>query len=682
MERASFEQWKPREVARLLALVETERRYYQEMVATLPVALAVLDASRAIVSSNRAFRRLIGMSAEELRQKDIDQILPSPELIERVRAAHVNRDTTPFTIAIGERTYRMAAIPIHGWDDEMQPETLLMVEPMEAGPVAAKPVEGEAAAPEPAPAEVEPAAVEVTEAEAEAVPLPVESPLEAPAAIWEADAATFAFTRVRGGEQELLGYSAEHWLTEPLFFSLRIHPEERDAVMALYQSAAARNGEASAEFRAINASGAAVWVRETIRAVAGAEGEAVRITGVTTAIGERRQTETRAIEAGRIEALRAIASRLAHDLNNPLMIVTGYAEDLLTALQQDDPKRGDLKEILSAAGRIAELGASLLSFTRTQAIAPSMVALSQVVTGLETRLREMASGEAEISFPGGAVWAFADPEQLEEVIANLAAFAIENTSDLSRLNVVCRTDRLTERTGTSTLAPGLYARLDLHAGGHGTGVAGTAFESILPAKDNTQKIAAAATRAYLTVRGWGGDVAFSSGPEQGSTFTVYLPYAEPPYSEPVTEAPEAQPEQAQVPPQPEVELAELEPEPAPTILVVEDEPGIRGLVRKILRREGYEVIEAGNADEAQAAALAHGAPVDLLLTDVMLPGLGGRVLAESLTEKHADLKVVYVSGFTADEGVRAGAFPPGSRYLQKPFTLSALVDTVKAALEP
>ena len=115
--------------------------------------------------------------------------------------------------------------------------------------------------------------------------------------------------------------------------------------------------------------------------------------------------------------------------------------------------------------------------------------------------------------------------------------------------------------------------------------------------------------------------------------------------------------------------------------MVEDEPGIRGLVRKILKRERYEVIEAGSGEEALAAASAHGADIGLLLTDVILPGIGGRDLAEALTAAQADLKVVYISGFTDDEAVRAGEFPPGSLFLQKPFTLSALVGIVKQAFD-
>ena len=402
MERTGFEQWKPREVARLLALVETERRYYQEMVAALPVALAVLAPDRAIVSANKAFRRLVNLSGEELRQKNIEQILPSDELIERIRSAHVHGDTALFSVSMGERRFRMAAVPIRSWEDEMQAETLLMVEPadLEATP-SLRPVP-------------------VIEVQPPAAP---EADLSAlPAVIWQADASSFAFTYVSGAAEGLLGYPAAHWLAEPLFFSERIHPGDRAEVLALYQSAAEVGGQVSAEFRAIDASGELVWRRETIRVPPPGAGSR-SISGVMTAIGERRQLEAQALQAGRIDALRGLAARLAHDLNNPLMMVSGYSEELLNGLPADAPAREDLAVILEAGARMTGMAESLLSFTRSQAKPPSMIALTEIVTGLEPRLRELVS-DLGIAFPSGPVWTYADAEQLEEAIAALAAFAI------------------------------------------------------------------------------------------------------------------------------------------------------------------------------------------------------------------------------------------------------------------
>ncbi len=460
--------------------------------------------------------------------------------------------------------------------------------------------------------------------------------------------------------------------------------------MELYQTIAATGGEASAEFRANNAAGKSVWYRETIGAPdpgsAPAQSNAPRrISGIMTAIGKRRQMEAQAIQAGRVDALRGLASRLAHDLNNPLMIVSGYSEELLNALPDNAPARSDLAEILAAATRMADLTAGLLGFTRSEAKAPSKIGLSEVVAGLEPRLRKLVK-EVGIAFPVGAVWTYAEAEQLAEAITAIAAFAIEN--DARKITLSCHTGQVTERTGTGMLAPGLYARLEILAPGHASAPP-RAFES------RCSPPGLPLTRAYLNIRQWGGDIVYSIHPQYGSSFTVYLPYAEAPYVESLPAEPlktpaatsgvktEASPAASSPIESSPVEPQYAEPEPEPslgTILVVEDEPGIRGLVRKILRRENYDVLEAGSGEEALTEAAAQDVDIDLLLTDVMLPGIGGRELAESLTAGNPELKVVYVSGFTDDEGVRTGQFPPGSRFLQKPFTLSALVGIVKEAL--
>jgi CheY-like chemotaxis protein len=173
------------------------------------------------------------------------------------------------------------------------------------------------------------------------------------------------------------------------------------------------------------------------------------------------------------------------------------------------------------------------------------------------------------------------------------------------------------------------------------------------------------------VREWGGDIAVESGPAGGNAFSIYLPYVDAPSVG--LGAPPALPA-IQVPP----------PLPDPlreTILVVDDEPGIRGLMRKILRRERYMVLEAGNAEEALAVALSHAGPIDLLLTDVMMPGLTGPELARRMCAAAPNLKVLYISGYAAEETLQAGQMPPGFAFLPKPFTLGALVSKVRETLD-
>jgi two-component system, cell cycle sensor histidine kinase and response regulator CckA len=639
MERTELEQWKAREVARLLALVETERRYYQEMVATLPVALVVLSEDRQVSSANRAFRRTLGLRSNDLRGKTIDQILPSERLIEKIRDVHTTGVLqTAFPLEHEGRQFSVSIVPIRNWDDESEIETLLMLQ--EAGGVTAP------------------------------APQPIVKPLaDIPAIIWEADAATLEFRSVRGDAETLLGFPVAHWTGTPKFFEERIHPQDRAAALEVYHAAiAGGSGDASAEYRAVAASGASVWVRETIRVKGGT------LTGVMMSIERRKQLEDQLLRSGRMEALRGAASRLAHDLNNPLMIITGYAEELKNTLREDDPMLGDVDQILTAADRISGITTHLLRFTHRQALPALPVNVSQLLSHLEEKIAHAAGeGCAAHLNAGEDVWALADQAQLEEIILALISHDREDARERSHIAIGCEVDTIAEYLPATTLAPGKYTRLTIHDDGRGLERANrdAVFEAFL-SKQGEESAGPALARAYAIVREWGGDIAFFSEPFRGSMFLVYLPhYAAPaaipvPAAEPVAETPTV--------PEPPVEIVRA------TILLVEDEAGIRALVRKILRREQYNVLEAGSAEEATAIASSTPGRIDLLITDVMLASASGRELAERLRETRPELNVLYVSGYTDDDAVRTGAIPPGSKFLQKPFTLGALVGKVKESL--
>ncbi len=625
MDRTDFEPWKGKEVAKLLALVENQRRYYQDLVSALPVGLVVLSAKRAIVSSNRAFRQAFEVRGEDLRGRSIEQLLPSDPLIENIRNTMVNGiPQPPLQIAHGGKLWRVAILPLRNWDEETEMETLLVVEDL-TGLLAAVPA---------------------------AAPQAVSTFDNIPAVVWRADAAGLEFTAVSGGAEALQGYAAAHWLKTPNFFAQRIHQEDRDAVLALYRTAVQQSREASAEFRMVTASGQLAWCRETVR-LAGAG----VLTGILSVLGQRRQIEQMQITAERNSALHGLSARLAHDLNNPLMIISGYAEEILRPLAPNDPRRGELEEILAATERISNLTGQLLDFTRKQAGAAERVDLSGMLAGLAEPSVEIRAGKP--------VWAQANRKQLEEILAALVAAVKEQRA---RVTITCDTAAITEQVAGAALAPGTYARLMLSIPGRGMDPdkRKAIFEAFLH-KENDKPVGAALARAYALVREWGGELGFDSEATQGSTFTMYLPLAD------------AQVEAAR-PKAPTVAAATAEAV-RETVLVVDDEAGIRALIVKILRRERYRVIEAGSVAEAVAAAAAHGGPIQLLLTDVMLPDRNGRQLATQLLETRPGLKVVYISGFTDDDAVRAGAFPPGARFLQKPFTLGALMGTVREALD-
>ncbi len=701
MERTDFEQWKSREVARLLALVETERRYYQEMVAALPVALVVLSADRAIVSANRAFRQTFGVRSEDLRRKTIEQIIPSAQLIERIRDTHISGAAQPdLYLAIDGRPLRISLLPIRNWDEEGELETLLMVEDLRTignmlatmgfsvGPSGSPPPTAREGSP--VETATEPLATAPEEPRNETAVVDSLAGIEMPAVLWRAsrrpDAATLGFTLVRGAAEQLLGYPVSHWVETPQFFSERIHPEDRAAAMSFYEAAIARVGDASAEFRVVTASGAVIWCRETIRVPLvpepGSEGETESrtITGVLTDITLRKQLEEQLLTGQRHDALHGLSSRLAHDLNNPLMIITGYSEEMLRTLSAQDPMRDDIQQILGATERISGITGHLSAFARKTANPPQQVELGELLTSMEERIAK-AAGEnvtVEIAGASGPVWASADPGQLEEIILALVSSAREDAQERSRVTIGWEVDAIPERVAEATLKPGMYARITIHDNGRGVDAArrATVFESVLAGKDREKSAGPGLARAYAIVREWNGDIAFGSDPFRGSTYMLYLPHVPP------------EPPQVEIPPVEPPTEAVAEPAPVvpvepmrETILLVEDEAGIRALVRKILSRERYRVLEAASGEEALSIAQAYEDPIHLLLTDVMLPGMGGRYVAEALRSKLPELRVVYVSGYTDDEAVRSGWFPPGSLFLEKPFTLSALVNKVRESLD-
>ncbi len=622
MERSDFESWNGKEVARLLALVENQRRYYQDMVAGLPVGLVVLSGSRTVVSANRAFRQTLGLRIEDLRGKTIEQILPSDRLIEKIREMTVEGIPQPgLLLQHAGKVLRVSILPLRNWDEETEMETLLMIDDVS----------------------------DVTTVAA-AAPVGTVTGENTGAVLWRADAGRLQFTDVSGGAEQMLGYPASHWLKSPAFFAQRIHKEDREAVLALYRTVVQNAREVTAEFRAVTASGETIWCRETVR-----QAEPGVLAGVFTAFGQRKELEQLRVNAERNSALHSLSARLAHDLNNPLMIISGYAEEMLHPLDADDPRRAELEQILTATERIGNLTAQLLEFTRKRASPAERVDLAAVVSGLGGKIETRA---------GRPVWAMANQQQLEEILPVLVSIMKE---DRAPVVVTCDIASITEQVAGASLAPGAYARVTVAASGFVMEAEKrkVIFESFLH-KTSGRSMGAALARAYVVVREWGGELGFESEAPRGSVFTMYLPLAEP---------------EAERETEPAAAVARPADAQRETILVVDDEAGIRSLIVKILRREHYRVLEAGTATEAAAIAATHGSAIQLLVTDVMLPDRNGRKLAEKLVQALPKLKVMYISGFTDDESVRAGAFPPGARFLQKPFTLGALIGTVRETLD-
>jgi two-component system cell cycle sensor histidine kinase/response regulator CckA len=683
MERAELEQWKGREVARLLALVESERRYYQEIVAAIPVGLLVLSHDFSIVSSNRAIRRIFGFRSGDPVRGRLDTLLPA-WVLDKIQSVFKGCEAIYDLMVEHEgRRLRVSALPIRNGDEDHPYEALVSIEDLTS---ASAPEPAAAPAPEapPAPAVVEAPVLEIApEAVAPAAePTPAPATAEAVellqnlnAIIWAVDLPEMNFLFVTNTAEEVLGYHPDHWLNTPGFWTDRIEPADREATLKSYADAIEHGHRHSCEFRATTAAGRTVWLRETARILPGADGRPKHLIGLTIDITERRQLEEANIRSERTQAMSKLASRLSHDLNNMLMIVKGYGEELLN--NASDAIRTDVQEILYATQRMDTLTSQLLGFTRRQPAAAESVDVSEILSGLERSLRFAAGPKVTIELrtdPG--LQAKANRAQLEQLLSGLATRASEAMHASGTLTIAIGETDINENLQRfeRVLAPGAYVAINVEDNdGLMTHDAQMAlFESFLPVKELPGETGAILSRSYEFVRHWGGDI-FVASTESGTRISILLPHAG---RKPVVETPEAE-----APAAVEPQVAAV-PAPAAleTIMVVEDEGGIRALVRKILKRQGYTVLEAANGEEALKICQEHTGKIDLVITDVVMPEIGGRELVENLKERCGDMKVLYVSGYTDDAAIYSGELPPGTAFLQKPFTLGSLLDKVKDVL--
>jgi PAS domain S-box-containing protein len=382
-----------------------------------------------------------------------------------------------------------------------------------------------------------------------------------------------------------------------------------------------------------------------------------------------RDLEEQFRQAQRLEAVGRLAGGVAHDFNNILTAISGYTELLLEDFRGNDPRRADLEEIRSAAQRAAALTRQLLAFSRKQVLQPQVLDLNEVVRALEKMLRRLIGEDVELAFRSadrlGAVRA--DPGQLEQVILNLAVNARDamphgGQLTLETANVVLDEAYAREHADTN---PGPYVMLAVSDTGTGMSpeVQSHIFEPFFTTKELGKGTGLGLATVHGIVTQSGGRVQLYSEPGHGTTFKIFLPRVEP-----TAEAAEA------APPTPVEGGRE-------TVLVVEDDAAVREVVAKSLGNRGYTVLRAPDGRTALELAQVRAGKVDLLLTDIVMPGITGRELAQTLAAQHPRLRVLYMSGYTDDAVVRHGVLEEGVPFLQKPFTSDTLALKVREVLD-
>lgn len=387
-------------------------------------------------------------------------------------------------------------------------------------------------------------------------------------------------------------------------------------------------------------------------------------------VTERRALEHQLRQAQKMEAIGRLAGGIAHDFNNLLMVISGYSEFLMERAGSNELLLGPAREIGAAADRATSLTRQLLAFSRKQMLAPRVLDLNALVTENLKMLNRLIGEDIELVMIPGAEFAAvkADSGQIEQVILNLAVNARDAMPRGGRMTI--ETANVTLDQGYARyhppVKPGEYVLLALSDTGHGmdSETQTHIFEPFFTTK-GTRGTGLGLSTVYGIVKQSGGYIYVFSEMESGTTFKIYLPCAK--------EASESVPAARS-------RNASLQPQAVGTVLLVEDEANLRRLSLESLQRQGYKVLEAEDGAAALQLATHHTGIIDLLLTDVVMPGMNGRELARRIALLRPDTKILFMSGYTENVIDRNGTIDPGVELLQKPFSMSELVSKVREVL--
>src|SRR5437763_3989386 len=476
------------------------------------------------------------------------------------------------------------------------------------------------------------------------------------------------FLSVNAAVVRMLGYeTAPEVLNLDMAQDVYADAAERQRLVerAAISDVQADNVDATGERR----DGRLLTVQLSVRAVRNAAGRVDYYETFVRDVTDQRRLQQQVLQSQKMEAVGRLAGGVAHDFNNLLTVITSYSDLVLEGLAPGDAKRDDLEQVRKAADGAAALTRQLLAFSRQQVVEPRVVSLNTVVEGLQKILRRVIGEDIEvtIALAPDLESVRADVGQLEQVLMNLVVNARDAMPTGGRLTVETANVEHDPEYARDREAAAVrrFAMLAVTDTGCGMDEATKAriFEPFFTTKETGKGTGLGLATVYGIVKQAGGFIWVYSEPGQGTSFKIYLPAVDA-TAERTTAA-------ATTP----------APRGTETVLLVEDAAAVRAVTKQILERQGYTVLEAPDGEAGLRLAQRHRGVIHLLLTDVVMPRVGGRELAEQLARLRPDVKVLYASGYTDDSVVRHGILESGTAYLQKPFSPESLARKVRDVLD-
>ncbi len=482
-------------------------------------------------------------------------------------------------------------------------------------------------------------------------------------------------TRVNRKELEMLGYTPGEMLGNPVWNFFLEEDTTRHVTLAKLGGDVSFHDTFERSYRRKDGTTLPVLIEE--RLLRDEKGQILGIRSAVEDITERRQTqealrrsEEQLRQWQRVEAIGRLAGGVAHDFNNLLMTIKGCSELLLSAFDRRDPRREEVEEILKAADRATSLTRQLLAFGRRQVLQPQLLNLNSVVINMDKMMRRLIGEDIQlVTILDKELWSVkVDPGMIEQVIMNLAVNSRDAMPHGGKLILETSNVIHDEEYASSHISvkPGHYVMLAVSDNGCGMDkeTQSHLFEPFFTTKEKGKGTGLGLSTVYGIIKQSGGNIWPYSEAGQGTTFKIYLPRADKMAS---MYKPRSRPATA--------------PGGTETILLVEDEEAVRAMVSRILQNKGYTLLEASNGNEAIQISQQYEGPIHLMVTDVIMPQMSGRELAERLVPTLPEMKVLYMSGYPDNTIVQHGVLEAGTAFLQKPFTLNALELKVREVLD-